>query len=134
MRAGGTTDLLNSPIEIGDGKEISDVQIILGTDLGTLTGKIANFARTEPTFVVLLPVGKSGVNRLVNSRQTMPGKTGDFSVQAPPGEYYVVIGTRSNQPKEGKFDEWIAGLTANAPKITIKAKETATITLSQPAK
>ena len=132
MTANGNVDLLNSLIEIGDGQEIGNVQIVLATDVGTIKGKISNFDSTEPTFVLLLPSVKVGVNMLTNARQGRVNKTGEFSIQAAPGEYFAVIPTRSRRPKDGKFIEWLTNLTADAPKVTVKANETATVTLDQP--
>lgn len=125
-------DLSNAPIELGDGAEVGSVQIILSANTGTLKGKITDFVPKEPTFVVLLPVNRSGLNVLTNSTQTTPDKNGEFSVQAAPGEYYVVIGTRSNAPKPGKITEWLADLVTDAPKVTVRENETATITLNAP--
>ena len=123
---------MSSLIEIGDGQEIGDVQIILATDVGTLKGKVNNFVPTEQTFVLLLAVGKTGVNMLTNAQEGIVNKTGDFSVQAAPGEYYAVVLTRDRRPKDGKVTEWLTALTADAPKVTVKANETTTATLNLP--
>lgn len=130
IRSNGNADLMNSLLEIGDGQEISDIQIVLATDVGTLKGKINNFSPTEPSFVLLLPIGKTGVNMLTNARQKAVNiSNGEFSIQAAPGEYYAIALPRSSRPKDGKVIEWLTALSADAPKVTVKANETTTATL-----
>lgn len=133
----GNVDLMNSPIEIGEGVEIKDVQVVLSTDVGSLKGKISNFTATERAFVFLLPVNKSGMNMLFGAGRGNVGKTGEFEAKAAPGEYYAVAVGESSRPKSENLDdvlEWLKKLTADAPKVTIKAGETANATLDLPKK
>lgn len=133
-------------IKIGEDEKIRDVQIILSTDTGTLTGTISGFANLEskPSSVMLVSADKSLWFKDIGSQKTDIKEDGTFTVQAAPGEYYVfplrVENSFSYEPKfkkalkekglEAALREWMEERTKNAEKVTIEKDRTATIKLT----
>ena len=130
----GSIDLMSAPLEIGAGAEIGGIEIVLATDVGTLTGKINNFTAADRVFVILLPVNRSGMSMLTNSAQGVVGKDGEFKVTGAPGEYYAGSVSENTRPNLDNLTEWLTKLVADAPKITLKPNETVTTTLNSPKK
>lgn len=127
----GSSDLLDSPLEIKEGESIENVEVILSTDVGTLSGKVNNM-ETGRAFVILIPTGKQGLVALGNSQQVIVSETGDFTAKVTPGDYYVFVGTDKNRPDFSKFQEWLEEIRANSQTVSIRPNETSNITLSYP--
>lgn len=128
----GSRDLLASPLEVKDGDTTEGVQIVLGTDIGTLKGTVGNLIKGKRAFIVLLPIGKPATESLQHSRSALISQNGNFEIKAAPGEYNVFIGTEDNRPSLGKLEEWFAELIKNAQSVTLTSNETTTINLSFP--
>jgi 5-hydroxyisourate hydrolase-like protein (transthyretin family) len=134
----GNTDLLKSPLELKDGEAVADVQILLGTDVGILKGKIRNYKPEGRAFVAAIPVDAValGINGMQRSAGAAVKPNGEFEIKAAPGEYFVIIGTDKNRPapEKGNLDEWFRELVKDAPRVTLKSGETETISLDYPDK
>lgn len=131
IRSGGT-DLLAAPLEIKEGENIENVEIILSTDTGTITGKINNYKAGEQLFVILIPINRQGLNALSSIQEARVDGNGNFSGKAAPGDYNVFIGTRKNAPNFSRFQEWLEKIRAASPTITIRANQTSSTTLDYP--
>lgn len=86
-------DLLTNPLELQAGQIVRDVRIVLGTDPGTVKGRLLS-DKNEPvsqrTFL-LVPVDPA---RRVTSgfiETVVTGNSGEFSVVTAPGEYAVIF-------------------------------------------
>jgi hypothetical protein len=125
-------DATGAPIELKDGENLSGVEIILGTDVGTVKGKVSGIkADAARALAVLIPTGKPLLSALRFSRQSIVGKDGGFEIKAAPGEYFIVYLNTDDSPKtESKFEEWLAERTKNAEKVTVKAGETTTVSIA----
>lgn len=134
----GNTDVMKSALELKDGQEASGVQIVLGTDVGILKGKVSNYKPDGRAFVVAIPVDAValGINGMQRSSAGVVMPNGEFEVKAAPGEYLVIVGLERNQPNPAKqsLDEWFRELIKDAPKVTLKAGETERISLTYPDK
>jgi hypothetical protein len=129
----GDTDLMKSPVELKDGQDVSGVQIVLGTDIAILKGKVNNYKPESRAFVAAIPVEAValGVNGMQRSAGAMVKPNGEFEIQAAPGEYLVIVGTEKNrpQPEKQNLDEWFKELIKDALKVTLKSGVTETISL-----
>lgn len=128
----GNRDLMNSPIDVKDGDNIEGLQVILGTDVGTLKGNVGNMTKNIRAFVIMLQPEKDINQTLRNSNSGLVYANGDFEIKAAPGEYLVLVGTDFNRPKSDNLNEWYNELIKNAQKVTLRANETTTINLSLP--
>lgn len=132
----GSSDLLNSPVELKDGEELTGVQIVLGTDVGILKGKLSGYQAGERAFVVLIPASAAtlGISAMQRGAGGIVKPTGEFEVKAAPGEYLVIVGTDKNRPNPttGNLDEWFKNLIKDARRATLRAGETETISLDYP--
>jgi hypothetical protein len=134
----GNADLMKSPLELKDGEDINGVQIILATDVGILKGKVRNYKPDSRAFILAVPVSAVafGINGMQRAASGIVKPNGEFEVKAAPGEYFVIVGTDKNRPDPEKqsIEEWLKDLIGNAPKVTLKAGETETISLDYPDK
>lgn len=128
----GNRDLLISPIDLKDGESLEGVQVVLSTDVGTVKGKIDNFKSTEPAYVVLIPVGKTGNEAFRSARQGIANRSGEFQIKIAPGEYYVIAATAREGPDLEKetLDDWFKKMIRDAKKVTVKVKETTEISVT----
>lgn len=126
----GNTDLTVESLEIREGQEIKDIQIIFANDVGTLEGKVFE-SRNIPakiTLVGLVPTDliKQKGNNLYFSALT--NAYGEFQIKAAPGEYFITF--PKAEDRELSEEDWIKKVTKEAKRVTIKAKETIEISLN----
>jgi Carboxypeptidase regulatory-like domain len=129
------SEVANSFIEVKEGEELKNIQIVLSNQTGTLKGKVDGYDSKERGFVVLTnpntKYGDADTNSDSRGAAVMPN--GDFEIKAKDGEYAVLLITENSRPKteeEGK--EWFNNLIKNAPKVQIKLGEVSNITLKMP--
>lgn len=134
----GSTDLLSTKLKIKDGEKIEGVQIVLGTDVGILRGKVEGLENAKgPVFVVMVPRSGNTFESLVLSRSSTVSPDGMFEVKGAPGEYLVVAIDRSTIPKNlidqptisKNLEEWFSEKLKGALATSLKARETTTIDL-----
>ncbi len=130
----GNKDVKNNSIEVTDGENIEGVQVVLSADFGIVKGKINNYKNKGGNFIVLLPTGRSPLLAIRSiGGESMPKPSGEFELNAAPGEYFAIVGTDANRPKsEADFESWFKELTKEAPKIVVKSGETININLDYP--
>lgn len=129
----GGRDVTASRIEVKEGEEIKNIQIVLSDNMGTLKGKVNNFDGKNQMFVVLIKAGMDITRAAAGSFGGAVPPNGNFEIKAAPGEYSVIMPNVKERPKnEAEIKELIEKLLKDAPKVTIKAGETETITLSLP--
>ncbi len=129
------SDVTNSFIELKEGEELKNIQIVLSNQTGTLKGKVDGYDSKERAFVVLIsPNAKYGdADTNIESRGAAVMPNGDFEIKIKEGEYAVLLITENSRPKtEEEAKEWFNNLIKNATKVQIKLGETANITLKTP--
>ena len=137
-------DVNYASLDVKDGEEIKNVQIVLSKDVGKVKGKITRADKTPVAGAKLsfVPTDKS---RWGNSNATLfasTGGDGEFEFFAAPGEYFVVFmkdsvaetGSETEKTPNQKRRDQLEKTTIDAQKVTIKAKETETLTLIYPDK
>ncbi len=129
----GGKDLLNSPLEIKEGEDLKDVQIVLSTNMGTVKGKVAGYDGKEEAFVVLIEANSVFGQVQTKNFSARLSPTGDFEVKAAPGEYSIIIATAKNRPQNAaEAKEWFQKLIREGQKITVKDSEITNVSLSMP--
>ncbi|MEZ5428656.1 MAG: carboxypeptidase regulatory-like domain-containing protein [Pyrinomonadaceae bacterium] len=123
-----TTD---GAIALKEGEEMENIKVILGSDMGTVAGKIANFNPQNKTAVVLVK-GEGNIER-TNPFFGEVKPDGTFSVKAAPGEYRaVVFSPKADLKTREEYYEWLRSAMENAPSVTVRPKETSTVNLTMP--
>lgn len=127
-------ETLNQPFQIPEAAEVKNVQILLATDLGKLSGKIKT---TDPNKsvagkrVLLIPADENKWT-LTNARRfAVSDENGNFEITAPPGEYFVIQMRETDNFSAIKTD-WLRERTKEAEKVTLEPEKTETITLKLP--
>jgi hypothetical protein len=122
------TSVLDLPIEVRSGADITGMSIVL-TDLTSPLSGAALDASQQPVAasVLLFPVDQkywiAGSRRLTTVRSNADGR---FSIpNAPPGEYYLVA--LASSPSESLDDPaWLMATSKLATRVTLRAGETST--------
>jgi len=126
-------DVTNSAIEVGEGEDLSGVQIVVSTEMGTIKGKVNNFkAETRMIAVALSP--KFDVADLRgNTFSGAIGANGEFQIKTKPGEYAVIVFSFENRPRTAdEAESFLRKAVENAPKVTVKSNETSNVSLEMP--
>lgn len=130
IRAGGL-DLLNSALNITEGAEVKNIQVVLGDDAATLKGRVqqAGNVPASGAIVWLVPTdfkwrGTASLNRLPIDSADMQG---EVNLTAAPGEYFVVI-LKSGESGNAS-NSWLQAKTANAQRILLSPNENKIMTL-----
>jgi hypothetical protein len=127
-------DVTDSFIEVKEGEELKNVQVVLSGQTGTLKGKVDGYTAPERVLVILL---KSGIIASEAKYSNIGGRLkadGTFEIKAPAGDYSVFILTAKNEPKtEAEVEEWFKKMLKDASKVQIKIGEVANITLKMPS-
>lgn len=128
----GVSGNAETELEIKEGEKVTGVQVVLASDMGTVKGKVEGFDGSQ-TFVVLLKAGATIEQAQSQSYSAVVKPNGDYEVQAAPGEYSIFVISSKNRPKtQAEATDWLKTLLENASKITVRANETETMTLTMP--
>ena len=133
-------DLFAGPIELKEGQSLEGVQIVLGKDVGELTGKVFTEsnepARRAP--FILVPTDPVKRRNVSFYRSVTADEEGAFKVKTAPGEYAVLFTLdkrRSQQLRRtGKLDKWLDDAIKSAQKVTVKEKESTTTKIIIPVR
>jgi len=131
-------DVSRAPLETKDGEEINGVQIVLSRGVGKIKGSVVKADKTPKASakILFVPTDKSQWQNSGASLFALANSSGEFETSGAPGEYFVVFYTEESFNREEDKNkgrrEWLEKETANAAKVTIKAKETEKITLTMP--
>lgn len=128
------TDVLSSPIELGEGQIVDGVQVVLGMDVGTLKGRVLD-DKKEPVLraeFFLVPTDAAKRRNWSFYGRGFSRDNGEFEIKLGPGEYAVIfkgqLGNKRNEEYYKLLDEAIKA----AEKIKIEPGEVKKITLVQP--
>jgi hypothetical protein len=123
-------DIQREPPVISDGTEISGVQIVLSSNVATLTGRVVSEDGTpkQGATVFLVPAsgnfGPMGRGRLI----AVTGSDGRFIIAAGPGEYRAVVW--AGRPPSN--EEALRALAERAPSLSLQAGERKDLDLVAP--
>lgn len=129
-------DLLAGTFELKDGDNLAGVKILLGKDVGTLTGKVLD-SNKEPAKKLQFTLVPTDAVRSKNAsfyRYLTTDDNGEFKTKVQGREYAVIFGfTRfAKAKKTGKFEKLLGDAIAAAQKVTVKENEITTVKLSVP--
>ena len=129
----GGRDVLSSSFEIKEGEALGGLQIVLGTSMGTVRGKVAGYDGKTQTIVAVFEKGAVPGGMQWKYFSTALKATGDFEIKAAPGEYSVIVMTAKNRPKTPEeTKKWFEDLTKNGQQITVRENETVNVSLAVP--
>lgn len=128
-------DALDQPFDFGsEGKPFTDIEVVVGTDSATLTGRVAN-DRGEPVpdysvlvFVVDSTLWYRNAQRVKLGR---PNQEGSYRIMGlPPGDYFAaaVVGLEGNATGgDWQNPRFLESLAKRAQRITLGPSETRTL-------
>ncbi len=136
QRAGGNLTL---PIEIKASESITNLQLILGTDGGTvkgvLRGKDNQLAQNKRIFAITTDASKWDNYDYYKYAGT--SERGEFEFKGAPGEYAIILYSETDfdllqkQNRQEVF-AWLRARSSGAPKVSIRANQTETVNLTLP--
>jgi len=131
----GGTDLLAGAIELKEGENLRNVQIVLSKGVGTLKGIVLDEAKSpiKKAEFSLVPVDALKRKNATFSRRVTADENGEFEIKAPPFEYAIIFYGKDRLAMKGdELDRWLEQAVKEARKVTIKTNETEKITLNPP--
>jgi len=133
----GTVDLTYLPLNLTEGADVKDVQIILGDDPSTLRGSV-RITDDKPVYgvgVLLIPTNPIKWRTKAsfkNYRYTVTDTKGDFFIHGvAPDEYFVII-TNTQTDLNNINPDWIKASATNARKVLLKPNDNQIINLTLP--
>jgi hypothetical protein len=128
----GSVDLLAGALDLKDGDAITNVQVVLGTDVGTIKGKAVDAKNDflKKTDVVLVPTDAAKRRNSSFYRHIMTDEKGEFERKLAPGEYAVVFVEQGvSNKKYDQFLKWLDEALKDAQKVTIETGRTENLTV-----
>jgi uncharacterized protein (DUF2141 family) len=122
-------DLRNEPLMVAEGEQVTGVQVVLGTDLATVDGRViaaSGGGSVGGAGVVLLPADQRKWNTRSLWGLARADADGKFSLRLPPGEYIAAAWSLANEPTE-PIDTYVRTHLSTAQRITLTPNETRTI-------
>lgn len=128
-------DLLKEPLTIAEGEQVSGVQVVLGTDLATVEGRIVQTAGggVAGGGVVLMPVDQRRWTTPSMRGLARADAEGRFSMRLAPGEYLAVAWRLRNEPTV-PLDSYVRSHLLTARRVTLQPNETRTLEVTAPDK
>jgi len=127
-------DITNSPLNLTEGADVKNAQIVLGDDMGTLKGVLRSASGKPASLAVMLvPTNQAkwkARSSLDSFKGEAPNQNGEFSIKAAPGEYFIIF-VPLTTPRVIS-DVWLKERTANAQRILLAPNATQTVTLTAP--
>jgi|GEM_PF-1335227 len=132
-RADGV-DLLAGALNLKDGGAIANVQVILGTDVGTVKGKVVDAKNDFLKKANFIFIPTDAVKRRNSSfyRNVETDEKGEFEKNLAPGEYAVVFAEpHISSKKYDQFLKWLDEAVKDAQKVTVEAGKTENLTVKK---
>lgn len=129
------TDLLANPIELKEGDNLQNVQIVLSKAVGTLKATVLDSEKNpvKGAEFSLVPVDTTKRKNPSFFRSATTDENGEFEIKAPPFEYAIVFFSKNLPRMKGEeLDKFLDDAVKNSAKVTIKTNETEKITLTMP--
>lgn len=132
----GLVDFLKGPVELKEGDNFANVQIILGKDTGTLKGSIVN-AEKDPVRgmqVTLVPTDPARFKNSSYYRTVRSNEDGEFEVKLPPFEFAVLsLPPNSARRRRADLYAWLATAVTKAQTFKIEPGQTTKIVIRNDA-
>ena len=128
-------NLLDEPLIVADGEQVTGVQIVLGTDLATVEGRVvaaSGGGSVAGAGVVLLPVDQRKWNTRSLWGLARADAEGRFSLRLAPGEYVAFTWSLTNDPAE-PIESYVRSHLSTTQRITLTRNATQTIEVQAPA-
>lgn len=129
------TDLIANQLELKEGENLRNVQVLLAKGVGTIKGKVLDGEKSpaKKAEFLLVPIDAAKRKNPSFFRNATTNENGEFEMKAAPGEYAVVFLGESVYPKNSdERDKWLDEVVKNAVKVTVKTNETEKISLTAP--
>jgi len=129
------SDLLADSIELKEGENLRNVQIVLSKGVGTLKGSVVDETKSPVKMAQfsLVPVDAVKRKNARFYRHVTTGENGEFEIKAPPFEYAIVFFNKDKPIMKGEeLDRWLDEAVKNAVKVTIRTNDTEKISLTLP--
>jgi Carboxypeptidase regulatory-like domain len=122
------TDLLSNPIEMKEGDNIKGLQVILSKDVGTLKGKVSDY-ESNSRELMFVPTNQAKLKSGMFNEPAKINENGEFEMKLPPFEYAAIFVDSKSRKSTKDFLKFVNENIKDAPKITIEANKTQTLTL-----
>jgi hypothetical protein len=118
-------DLMKESLVVAEGEQVSGVQIVLGTDLARIDGRVVGGSGESlaGAGVVIVPVDQRRWNLRSFWGLARADAEGRFSMRLAPGEYAVLSWPRANDPVV-PIDSYVRNNLPTARRITLQPNET----------
>lgn len=130
----GSRDLEREPLEVGEGSEITGVQIVISSEPAKLAGRVTTGA--DKRGVGMSPLLLAPTDPARRQRQTaqcggVSDSEGRFEIACAPGEYVLIVFGQNERPHPLNEEEINARLQ-RAQRVTLRAGETKQLEISAP--
>jgi hypothetical protein len=130
----GGADLLGNPVNVKEGEDLRNVQLVLANDPGTLKGIILDGEKqpVKDLEFSLIPIDAAKRKQASFYRHGKSNQTGEFEIKAAPGEYAIVFDVQGMNGKSREvFLKWLDKALTDAQTVKIEARKTETITVKR---
>lgn len=129
-------DLLAAPFELKEGDNLRNIQITLGKDVGTLTGRVID-GEKEPVKnarITLVPTDAVKAKNATFYKSVTADSKGEFTVKVAAREYAIILdpARMAQTKKPDDFDKWLIESIKAAQKVTITENDTTTVKIILP--
>jgi hypothetical protein len=130
-------NITDAMLEVKEGEELKDVQIVLSKDVGKIKGKVINSDKTPAVGAKInfVSIDKQKWGSFNSTLSASTDAEGDFEISGAPGEYFIFFlkDEDFNEQEGGNIAEnrrsWLEKKSKDAKKVILKAKETEKVTL-----
>jgi hypothetical protein len=117
-------DLLNEPLTVAEEEQVTGVQIVLGTDLATVEGRVvAGGESVAGAGVILLPVDQRKWATRSFWGLVRADAEGKFTLRLAPGEYLGLAWSLANEPTE-PLESYVRSRLSQTQRVTLQPNET----------
>lgn len=121
-------DLMKEPLTLAEGERVTGVQIVLGTDLVKIDGRVVAGPGevVAGAGVVMVPVDQRRWNLRSFWGLARADADGRFSMRLAPGEYSVIAWPRTTEPTV-PLESYARNNLTTARRVTLQPNETRTL-------
>jgi hypothetical protein len=126
-------DLLREPLELADGASAEGVRVVYGRNPATLHVTVrpaAGKRRPSELFILLVPADLSLWSPQVQPFFCVTGEAGTCPVNAPPGEYRLLVMRSPMSPVA--YEQEVRRRAAGAPRVTLREGEPGRVEVDAP--
>jgi hypothetical protein len=118
-------NLFNEPLIVGEGEQVTGVQIVLGTDMATVEGRVvaASGGSVAGAGVVLLPADQHKWNTRSLWGFARADSEGRFSLRLAPGEYVAAAWSVANEHAE-PIESYVRSRLSIAQRVILTPNQT----------